>query len=218
MSDACTRVLITSPTDGVTTKAAVKSALGITDTSQDDMIDAALAAMVSQLDPATGGWLGRALRPQTWELRLRGFPGDCPIDLPFPPLISITSVKYDDQGGSEYTLVEGTDYRILASGSKGKQAIAPPYLQLWPIARCDYESVRIRYQCGYALTPADTMPAAIIQAVTLGVRGMLSNTANMFVQLDKVEGMGEKRYQVTAAAADIARTAIENLLGAYRSW
>src|SRR5689334_14755400 len=90
-----TRALITAPTDDVMTLSDCKAALGISGTSQDTLITALLAAVVGQLDPASSGWLGRALRPQTWEFRLFGFPSRG-IDLPYPPLISVTSVKYDD--------------------------------------------------------------------------------------------------------------------------
>jgi hypothetical protein len=127
------------------------------------MIDAS----VDLLDPAAGGYLDRALRPQTWELRLESFPcGE--IILPFPPLIAITSVKYDDVAGTERTLTANTNYRTLGSGGTGKQSVAPPYNVVWPISRCYPESVRIRYSCGYDST-TDTMPVPIKQAIHLAV-------------------------------------------------
>jgi hypothetical protein len=55
------------------TLADAKVALGITDASQDTLVTAAIAAAADALDPAAGGWLGRALRTQTWELQLRSF-------------------------------------------------------------------------------------------------------------------------------------------------
>jgi hypothetical protein len=62
------------------------------------------------------------------------------------------------------------------------------------------------------------MPAAITQAVVLGVRMLLSNTAqNLYVSLDQVEGVGEKRYIVSAAANELLTGAMENLLLAYRA-
>lgn len=221
------RALITAPTVDVISVANVKLALGITTSGQDNQITAALAAVVANIDPATGGWLGRALRPQTWELRLPSFyhhrrhrwqrwPSDA-IELPYPPLISITSVKYDDVAGVEQTLTAVTDYRTLGSGSKGRQAVAPAYGKIWPQARADAETVRIRFQCGYANSP-DVMPAAITQAVVLGVRMLLSNTAqNLYVSLDQVEGVGEKRYIVSAAANELLTGAMENLLLTYRA-
>jgi uncharacterized phiE125 gp8 family phage protein len=217
-----TRALITAPAAEEMTLADCKAALGISGTASDAMLTAALAAVIGQLDPASGGWLGRALRPQTWELRLPSFwEHDCrhhryphlAIALPFPPLISITSVKYDDVAGVERTLALNTDFRILGAGTLGKQAIAPLYNGCWPTARCDAESVRIRFQSGYA----DDIPSSITQAIALGTRMLMSNGgANLYLTQDKVEGMGEKRYIVSTAANELVKTAMENLLSIYR--
>lgn len=220
--------LIEVPDEDVITVADVKSALGITTTTQDDMIEAALAAVISQIDPATGGWLGRALRPQTWEYRLAGFSSHKEhnhywgvyidrIELPIPPLIEIVSVKYDDIGGVERTLVEDTDFRVLGSGTYGKQAIAPLYNGSWPTARYDAESVRIRFTAGYEDGEDPELPKAITQAIILGVRSLVSSSAqNLFLSMDRVEGVGEKRYVVSSAANDLIRSAMQNLLSTYR--
>jgi hypothetical protein len=222
------RALIAAPTAEVMTLADCKAALGITGTDKDNVLTAALAAVVSQLDPANGGWLGRALRPQTWELRLPSFwdhehhhrhYSQHAIALPFPKLISVVSVKYDDTAGVEQTLVEDTDFRVLGRGTLGKQAIAPLYRKYWPLARWDAESVRIRYQSGYSVASNadDELPSAILQAVALGVRLILSNAANnLYVSLDRVEGVSEKRYIVSAAVNELVRSTMADLLSTYR--
>src|ERR1700757_954382 len=87
--------LITAPTDPVLSVDDCKTMMGISGSSQDGMITAALAAVISAMDPASQGWFGRALRPQTWEYRATGFPRG-PIELDFPPLLEIVSVKYID--------------------------------------------------------------------------------------------------------------------------
>jgi uncharacterized phiE125 gp8 family phage protein len=79
-----TSVLITAPTDDVLTLTELKTALSITSDTQDDLLETLRDAVTETLDPASGGWLGRALRPQTWELRLSQFPYAAGIDLPFP--------------------------------------------------------------------------------------------------------------------------------------
>jgi hypothetical protein len=228
------RALITPPTAAVMTLDACKAALGITGTDKDAIIAGALNATVAQLDPAEGGWLGRALRPQTWELRLPGFVdhgcghphyGAGAIALPYPKLISIESFKYDDAGGTERTLVLDTDFRILGAGTFGKQAVAPLYNRCWPVARCDAETVRIRFRSGYAAAvpadpgpeAADELPASIPQAIALGVRMLISNTgANLYLSMDRTEGIGEKRYTVTSAANELLQTAMQNLLSICR--
>jgi uncharacterized phiE125 gp8 family phage protein len=217
MDDDCTLALITPPSVAVMTRADVKTMLGISGTDQDGQIDAALLAAVDILDPASGGWLGRALRPQQWELRLSAFPR-CPIELPNPPLIQVDSFVYDDQGGTTRTMVAGTNYRILGAGSLGKQSLAPLYNQLWPVARKDRETVRVRYTAGYAATPNDLLPPRIKTAIALSIRGLLSNSANAFVMADKVDGIGEQRFAVTETAARTLTDAISNLLSTARAW
>lgn len=220
-----TRVLITAPTDDVLTRDACKAALGITTAGQDAVIDAAIAAAVDLLDPSTGGWLGRALRPQTWELRLPDFPlCNEEIRLPYPVLTSVTSIKYDDAEGTEQTLVAGTDYVVLGANGFTYGSVAPAYNKNWPSARRTPESVRIRYVCGYPVETDDTpsvpdkMPAAITQAIALMVRAYLSSAArDQSVTRDRVEGVGEKEYSVASKETTEAMMAVaENMLFTYQ--
>jgi uncharacterized phiE125 gp8 family phage protein len=217
-----TRVLITAPTAAVLSRADCKAALGITTTDQDAIIDAALSAAVSSLDAATGGWLNRALRPQTWEYRLPEFPYcDEEIRLPFPPVTSVTSIKYDDANGDETTLVEGTNYIVLGLNGNSFTSVRPAYGKSWPSARYISDSVRIRYVCGYAEgdnTPPtdDDLPAAIKQAIALMVRSIVSNSSqNLFLSSDKVDGVGEKRYVVSTDGFKVMQQAAEALLYPY---
>ncbi|GLR99205.1 MULTISPECIES: head-tail connector protein [Bradyrhizobium] len=166
------RVLITPPTEDVLTRDEVKQHLRVDFDDDNALIDGMILAAVGQLDPAAGGWLGRALRPQTWELQLRDFwQRDCGkpdlIVLPYPQLISIDSVTYVDGTGATQTLAAGTGYRVLGQGAN-QQAIAPPYGQSWPSVRCDAAAVKIRFTCGYPPADAqadppviDRLPAAI---------------------------------------------------------
>lgn len=224
--------LITAPTQDVVTLDDAKAQLRITDTSQDDLIEALIDASVDLLDPAAGGYLDRALRPQTWELRRNcfqnrfnddyyGFPLGSyePITLSFPPLISITSVKYDDIGGVERTLVLNTDFKVLGSGGTGKQSIAPLYNQFWPVARCYPESVRVRYQCGYDGATTDLMPKPIKQAIHLAVRSLYTlGERSLYQSMKNIAGVSETRWIVSDVAAKIVKDATDALLAPYRVW
>jgi uncharacterized phiE125 gp8 family phage protein len=195
---ASSRVLITPPTADVLSRDDVKKHLRVDFDDDNALIDGMIAAAVNQLDPAGGGWLGRALRPQTWEVRLPSFwQHDCfdhrygvdAIVLPYPPLISIVSVKYDDPAGLEQTLDdEGIGFRLLGLGSFQKQAIAPPYQTCWPSARCDSESVRIRFTSGYPVAAAahddvaavvDRLPAPILVWLKLYIGSLYENRESM---------------------------------------
>jgi uncharacterized phiE125 gp8 family phage protein len=214
-------VLVTAPTVPVITDAEAKLNLRITSSTYDDLIKAARDAAVGQFDPAAGGWLGRALRPQTWELRLNEFPCD-KIELSYPPLISIVSVKYDDIDGVERTLVANTDYRVIGQGGFGKASIVPPYGKFWPSARCDHETVRVRFTCGYPAATtdpvvADTMPPPIKQAVQLATRHLWSiGEQSMFLSQRTVDGVGSRAWVVSENAQKVIERATSDLLFSLR--
>lgn len=182
--------LITPPADAVVTLAEAKAILGITGTASDDLLTAMIGAGTNQLDAASSGWLGRALRPQTWELRLCRFPPPRrAIRLPYPPVTEIVSAKYDDANGDEQTLVENTDYRVIGLGDDWRTIIRPVYNGSWPAARYDDESVRIRYIAGYAGSP-DPMPESIKTAIALMAQHMRTTSEGVrsetTVDLDSV--------------------------------
>jgi hypothetical protein len=147
--------LITPPTvpiisqDAAYQQLRLDNTLGVSPPSRPDdplITDAAWAA-TEELD-ARFGWLGRALVQQQWQLALRRFPHG-PILLPFPPMISVDSVVYEDpETGDDVTMTVGTDYRI---GDEDDVAyIRPIYGKRWPRCREENGSVRITYTCGYA--------------------------------------------------------------------
>lgn len=106
---------------------------------------------------APDGWLGRALVEQTLELVLDRFPCG-KIELPFPPLAQVLSVKYIDTDGEEQELdapsgspPSGGDYRVV--GDAEPAYIEPAYGTSWPSTR-GTAAVRIRFLAGYG-TPDD---------------------------------------------------------------
>lgn len=211
--------LTTAPTADVVTLEEAKAMLRIVSSSDDALVAAVLAAAVAQLDPATGGWLGRALRPQTWSLRMDRFP-DGEIILPYPPLISVDSFVYDSDAGVETTMTAETDYRIFGSGALGRQRLVPPWNDSWPIARLDNESVRITFTCGYPRGESiDALPTPIKQAILLMVRHLYAlGERSLFITNEVVEGVGSRQYFVPAAAAKVMQEATDALLGTYRVW
>lgn len=171
------RILITAPDDDVLSLAEVKSHLAEESSDKDALIQSLIDGEVAQLDAPAGGELGRALRPQTWELQLDCFPA-AEIELPFPPLIEIVSVKYDDTGGTERTLVEDTDFEVEGLGGRGKQIIRPLYLGTWPLARSHPGSVRIRFEAGYPVPEtgqSDTLPEGVKNYIKLRISDLYAN-------------------------------------------
>lgn len=228
ISDGGRPVRITAPDYNATpivSLAELKSSIGIIRSDQDALLTEAINAVVANLDPYSEGWLGRAIGAQTWELQLQSFDDRrlalrpyynvLAIPLPYPPLISVVSVKYLDVNGVDTTMILGTDYRVLGSGER-IQAIAPLYAKTWPVARRDVGSVRIRFSCGYDGQNNKT-PAQLSAAICLGVRALLpllSRDPMLFE--DRVEGLGYKRYQNNPAFAKVIEDAIAGLLANLR--
>lgn len=109
---------------------------------------------------------GRALMPQTWELRLPAFLAG-PIVLPVAPLLSLTSLRYTATNGAD-TLLASTDYQVEAPAGPAAQVA-----KVWPAAGAEWPAtlegdraaVRVRYQAGYA--SAQSVPAALRAALLL---------------------------------------------------
>lgn len=212
MSDAGRPYLILPPDPEVVTADEVRTLLGLGSTEPStEMLDAMIAGVVGTLD-AERGWLGRAIGPQVWELRLGAFPpcGEA-IRLPYPPCQIVESVEYDDANGDEQTLVEGTDYVVI--GVEGhNRALVKPIATSWPAASSAAESVRITYTAGYS-----DLPGEIKSAIALGVRHMMSVGAkDLHLARDEVPGVLVHQYVVSEAASKAIETAIGSLLGTFR--
>lgn len=191
-------ILITAPTEDVVSLADMKKHLRVDHNDDDALIESYTAAVVDQIDAAGGGWLGRALRPQTWELRLPGFPYSCSsnplgaIELPYPPFTSVESVKYDDTNGVEQTLAEGMGFRVIGLADDAppplhKISVAPLFNSYWPTARADVDTVRIRFVAGYEPAVAgddphdDYLPPRVDAWVKLVVGSLYENRESVVV-------------------------------------
>jgi uncharacterized phiE125 gp8 family phage protein len=182
-------VRVTAPPGDVVSLADAKTHLHV-DGSDDDAYIASLVAAATAYIDAGAGWLGRALRPQTWNLIRDSFHfADLPTDrhggvmdfnhlryhaggfgfvLPFPPLISVDAITYVDTNNVTQTL-DTALYDVLGIGDRGE--LRPAFNQSWPVTSWRRESVTIRFTCGYADTsdtpPKSTVPTPIWQAILL---------------------------------------------------
>ncbi len=168
-------VLVTAPSDTPITRTEVKAQLDVSYTDKDTLIDGLIAAAVSHLDGWTG-ILGRCLMQQTWRQDFDTF-SRCPLRLPLFPVISITSVKYDDTSGVEQT-VTSSNYELLVDDLGYYVRFIDDYL----FPNTEFEGgphLRVTYVAGYA-TAAD-VPAAIKQAMFLMIRQWFDNPTAVIV-------------------------------------
>lgn len=184
-------VVITEPT-AILPLADAKAHLAIDagDTNDDEKITAYVAAATEHVD-GPAGWLGRSLGKQTLELRSCGFPTW--ISLPYGPVLSVVSIKYDDTDGAEQTL--DPSLYVEYGG-----VICPAANTAWPATRSGPESVRVQYEAGYA---DGKVPTPIIQAIKLMVGD--------FYRFTESATMG-------AVNAVPMSATVERLLAPYRVW
>lgn len=186
------RVFVVTPPDPVVTPADVPG-----DHAADDASVAAwIAAATSEID-GPAGTLGRAIGPQTLELRTNQFwPCGAAIKLPFPPAIEIVSLKYVDETDAEIT-VAAADYALAGQIFYEKSTFT------MPTVGPDYEGVRLRWRAGYdggaTGSPFGTtgdVPAPIRQWIVnrvIQLRAMAGR--DPLVRSESTEGLDSVTYQ-----------------------
>lgn len=158
--------LTTAPDDdevlNIVNVAGLKSNLRISYTAEDAFIEECIRESYAYLD-GRSGWLNRSILTQTWTLKLPGFKkriaatddDDRPsydwiatdeIELPLPPLQSVTSVKYLVDG--VLTTLSTSSYVVVTGDTYGKIALADG--AYWPDTIDTHpQAVQIEFVAGY---------------------------------------------------------------------
>lgn len=126
--------------------------------SDDDSHDALFGALITAAREFAEHYTGRALASQTLEGALDAFPAENFIDLPMPPVASVTSVLYTDTAGDEQTFA---DYTLSSYGNARRINLASGVE--WPETQEIADAVRIRYVAG------GTAPKAAKAAILLHI-------------------------------------------------
>ena len=109
-------------------------------------------------------FLQRALVTQTWDWFLDYGFGGYVLEIPRPPLQSVTSIKYLDDPGVLQTL-DASKYSVFGIGHEEAGRVSPAYDQVWPTVLCQPEAVQIRFVAGYgaaAAVPEDVKAAMFL--------------------------------------------------------
>ena len=120
---------------------------------------------------------GTALLTQTWEITFDEW-WQGVLELPYPPLQSVTSIKYLDADGVEQTL-SASSYTVTTGDPVGFVQLKSDITV--PVIKSEAGAVRIRFVSGY--TAAANVPASLKQAVLLLASQWFENrepTANPF--------------------------------------
>jgi uncharacterized phiE125 gp8 family phage protein len=114
--------------------------------------------------------LERSLVTQTWDLYLDSFPEEKIIEIPRPPLQSVTWLKYKDGAGALQTLDADT-YIVDVVSEPGRIVLANA--QSWPDVYDEIQAVQVRFVCGYGLAAA--VPENIKSAIKLKLTDLYAN-------------------------------------------
>lgn len=136
------------------------------DTNEDALNMGRIRSAVAYLD-GRDGILNRALITQTWDWKLDAFPASSSrgLEVPLPPLQSITSINYTDTAGVSQ-LWAAAKYQVDTASVPGR--ILPAFGETWPSTRADMNAVTVRLEAGYGPDPAD-VPEPIRQAIMVMV-------------------------------------------------
>lgn len=141
--------------------AEAKAHLRVSHTYEDTQIDAWVAAATGIYD-GRDGILWRSLMQQTWVWKLAGFPPSRELYIPLPPLVSVTSIKYQDADDAEQTL-SADNYYTYAQAPVGYVKLKPG--ASWPSVYERDDAVSVTFVAGYANAAA--VPAPIKQAILM---------------------------------------------------
>lgn len=139
------------------------------DTSDDDAL---ITALITAAREYVEGASRRALITQTWRYSLDSWPEGDEIELPKPPLQSVSSVKYYADDGTEYTLSTFA-YIVDTDSEPGRIALA--YGESWPsLTLYPAGAIRITYVAGYG-DAASAVPQHLRQAILMLVAHWYEN-------------------------------------------
>lgn len=126
--------------------------------------DAMLQRMINAATEQAQGLTGRALITQTWEYYIDRWPLSGQIELPLPPLQSVSSIKYTDVDGNESTF-DAASYSVDNVSYIGRVVLNAGYS--WPSVNLNNTNpIKITLIAGYGDDETD-VPQTINQAILL---------------------------------------------------
>jgi len=145
-----------------------KSHLRVDATADDDLIIALIIAATEAATITTGRQLLRASRTLILD-DFRTNDGNA-IRIPYPPLVSITSIVYVDTNGDNQTW-SADEYDVDIDSEPGRVTTA--YNYSWPVCRDQINAVTFTYLCGYA--NAASVPELIKAGIKMFVAELYEN-------------------------------------------
>lgn len=151
------RIAVITPPTPIVTAAEARQWTRIDALDDDEMLDGMLAAATQWLD-APRGWLGIALGVQTLEMTFPAGAWRCGrLSLWYPPVITVTGVRYVDEAGIEHTLA--ADQWQLDG-----ETVRPADGASWPAVAGRERAARVTYEAGHVEVPEPIRIAVMMLA------------------------------------------------------
>lgn len=168
-------LVTTEPTEEPITLTEAKLACREDTTTFDDRITRLIVAARQHAEKVTD----RSLARKTITLYLDAWPASGDIELFYPPVATVTSVKYVDADGTLQT-ISSANYTLDTNRSGGSAWLLRAYDYDWPAARDVANAVQVVYAAGYTQA---TCPASVKTAIEATV-------ASMYAQIESIAEAG----------------------------
>ena len=150
----------------------------------DDDTDAEIMRCVASARRYAEGFLNRALVTQTWDLYLDEFPDADYIELPLPPLQSVSWLKYKSTAGV-LTTMDAADYIVDIVSEPGRAALA--YGESWESTYAEIQAVQVRFICGYGR--GEDVPEDIRQAIMMKAAQLYENRGDEAIAIPSIDAV-----------------------------
>lgn len=152
--------LVTPASESPLTLEEVKAHLIVEDTDDDALIQTYLDAATARIESACE----QRFVTQTWDWVLDRFPSKSIMEIPYPPLQSVTSITYTDEQGVAQTLA-AANYIVDTDSKPGRIGLEEG--ESWPGTKSVINVVTVRFVCGYGA--ASAVPEVAKSAIKLYV-------------------------------------------------
>lgn len=168
--DQWSLTVTSAPATEPVTTAEAKAHLRVAHSDEDTYIDTLVKAARELVEADTR----RALINQTIRLSLDRFPTVAFIELPRPPLSSVTSITYTDADGNTGTSFASSNYQVDTDMLVGRVRLAVGTTG-WPTTQTNaLQAVKVTYVAGYG-TAGSNVPASLVHAIKLLVGHWYTN-------------------------------------------
>lgn len=195
--------VVTAPTVRPVTAADLKDHLRIAwdNTDEDTVLDGFIRAATDIAEAYTN----RAFVQRTYDYYLDRWPKGDYIELPRPPLQSVTTVEWTKWDQTTDTLDSGTEYEVDAVSEPGRVILE--YDETWPTDELHPRyPIRIRYVAGYAVDSPSDYRANIPPMIKVAIKMIAGHLYN------------HRENSVAGVQVSEIPNGAESLLAQYRIW